>query len=80
MQHELKIDPLYYDALMSGNKTFEIRYNDRQYQKGDALLLRPFWKKEHCYDSTRKEIITTITYVSTYNQKDGWCVLGIKLN
>lgn len=35
--HELKIYPQYLDALKRGVKTFEIRYNDRNYQVGDIL-------------------------------------------
>ena len=35
--HKLKIDEVYLDALLSGEKTFEIRYNDRGYQRGDTL-------------------------------------------
>jgi len=30
--HELKTDPLVYNAVCSGRKTFEIRYNDRDFQ------------------------------------------------
>ena len=37
MKHELKIDPRYLAALLSGEKTFEIRLNDRIYQSGDVL-------------------------------------------
>lgn len=29
MDHELKIYPKYFDAILSGEKTFEIRRNDR---------------------------------------------------
>ena len=35
--HEVKIYESYADAVLSGEKTFEIRNNDRGYQKGDYL-------------------------------------------
>lgn len=35
--HEVKIYESYADAVLNGEKTFEIRYNDRGYQKGDRL-------------------------------------------
>ena len=38
--HELKVVPPYFDALVSGAKTFEVRKNDRAYQRGDVLKLR----------------------------------------
>jgi hypothetical protein len=40
--HELKIWPVYYQAVRSGSKTFEIRENDRGFQKGDRVVLREF--------------------------------------
>lgn len=39
MIHELKIYPDFFDAVISGEKTFEIRKNDRPFQKGDLLAL-----------------------------------------
>lgn len=39
-EHELKVVPPYFDALVSGSKTFEVRKNDRAYQAGDVLRLR----------------------------------------
>lgn len=37
MLHELKIDQQYLDAILDGSKNFEIRNNDRGYQKGDVI-------------------------------------------
>jgi len=74
--HKLKTDPEYYRGLESGDKTFEIRYNDRAFQKGDLLHLQP-WDKGS-YVEPYKGLIFQITYVCTYQQKEGWVVLGIK--
>lgn len=38
--HELKVWPQYFDALISGNKTFEVRKDDRRFRAGDAIELR----------------------------------------
>ena len=35
--HELKIQEDFADAVYVGDKTFELRYNDRGYQKGDLI-------------------------------------------
>lgn len=35
--HNLKIDKEYADAVYNGDKTFELRKNDRGYQKGDII-------------------------------------------
>jgi hypothetical protein len=41
-EHFLKVQPPYMDALLDGTKTFEVRKNDRGYQKGDTLRLVAF--------------------------------------
>jgi ASC-1-like (ASCH) protein len=42
MKHRLKTWPEYFEALLSGKKTFEIRKNDRDYQVNDLLLLQKY--------------------------------------
>jgi ASC-1-like (ASCH) protein len=37
--HELKTTDVYWDAVNCGEKTFEVRRNDRGFQKGDLLHL-----------------------------------------
>lgn len=39
-EHLLKVVPPYFDSLVAGSKTFEVRRNDRAYQRGDVLRLR----------------------------------------
>ena len=52
MIHELKILPEYFNAVISGEKTFEIRKNDRAFHKGDLLALNEFdgqyWTGNSC--------------------------------
>jgi hypothetical protein len=38
-EHILKVVPPYFEALLDGSKTFEVRANDRAFQKGDRLIL-----------------------------------------
>lgn len=40
--HTLKVVAPYFDALLDGSKTFEVRKNDRAFQKGDVLILWEF--------------------------------------
>ena len=40
MKHDLKIWPTHYSRVRDGSKTFEIRKNDRSFQKGDQVLLK----------------------------------------
>jgi hypothetical protein len=40
MIHNLKIWPQFYCRVLDGTKTFEVRKNDRNYQRGDSLVLQ----------------------------------------
>ena len=42
MIHGLKILPHFFTDVIKGEKTFEIRKNDRPFQKGDLLALNEF--------------------------------------
>ena len=77
MTHELKILQCYANAKLSGDKLFEIRDNTKRgFQKGDIIsyavvdslglyINHPLNGKEY-----------EITYVTNYEQKDGWVVFG----
>ncbi|KEO80852.1 DUF3850 domain-containing protein [Tumebacillus flagellatus] len=38
--HQLKLQQPHFDAVASGEKTFELRKDDRGFQVGDTLVLR----------------------------------------
>lgn len=42
MIHELKIWPSYFEAVLNGSKTFEIRKDDRKFSVGDILVLKEY--------------------------------------
>lgn len=39
MHHELKLLEQYFDAVLNREKTFEVRVNDRGFQKGDTVQM-----------------------------------------
>ena len=40
VEHSLKTDAVCWDAIESGARAFDVRRNDRCFQKGDRVLLR----------------------------------------
>ena len=76
--HELKIEESYYHPVIAGDKPFEIRFNDRGYQKGDRITFTPILKNGTRNHSLKK-VDAEITYVTGYSQKPDWVVFGIKL-
>jgi len=52
--HELKTWPIYFSAIVRGDKTFEVRLNDRGFQPGDYLILKE-------YDPQKKEYTGRVT-------------------
>lgn len=57
-EHELKVWPEYFEALAERRKTFEIRKNDRGFQRGDLLILREYapGPDEYTGYSVRREV------------------------
>lgn len=72
--HNLKIKAEYAKAKLLGDKPFEIRLNDRDFNVGDEV-------KYTCIDSSIiNEAISKklyyITYITNFEQKDGYVVFG----
>ena len=75
MTHELKILPEYFEAVLSRNKSFEIRRDDRDFKVGDTLLLKE-------YDSifkvfTGRTAKRKITYITAYAQQEDYIVMAM---
>jgi len=77
--HYLKLQTEYFDAVLNGLKTFEVRKNDRDYHLGDTLTLI-------CYDGQeclQRHVDVYVTYILTHEQfpegvPEGYVVMGIK--
>lgn len=81
IQHELKIKEPFYNSLMSWEKTCEVRYNDRDYQKGDLIkifeVLNSKWDVVLRYpDDSDFEITHVLHYPEGI--KENWVVLSLK--
>ena len=80
--HKLNTWPTYWDAMESGDKTFEVRRNDRGFQKGDTIELIRLLRDESTapYATGYEPLRFRITYVLQGGQfgiDAGFCVLGL---
>ena len=78
--HDLKTSPTYFSEVRVGNKPFEIRLNDRDFKKLDTVTLKEYIPRGFLTAGryTGEELTFTITYVTTFEQKENWVVFGIK--
>ena len=74
--HNLKIRSEFFQAVVQGTKTFELRKNDRDFQAGDRINLMEFEEGRFTGNTVKK----TITYIleGFDGLKDGYCILAIK--
>lgn len=57
--HKLKTYPHYFQQTLNGNKPFEIRLNDRNFQVGDIVILKEWDNIKY----SGREIKGTIKYI-----------------
>lgn len=87
--HSLKTAAPYWDAIAAGEKNFEVRRDDRGFQKGDRLLLRRLSDAGVCFKTQSGEsdyaenaltIKATVAWVLTGGQfgvEPGYVVMAL---
>lgn len=84
--HEIKLHRRCCDRVCSGDKTAELRYNDRDYQKGDIIRFIPTDDKDMVAANLPRHEIQQKEYRITHvlSHADGLCpgyvVLSIREN
>ncbi len=69
MIHEKKILQIYFEKILSNEKTFEVRLGDENYSPGDTIILKEI-TPERKY--TGREIKKEITYVTNTKNCNNW--------
>jgi hypothetical protein len=79
MRHFLKTVSPFFEAVERGEKTFEIRKDDRDFQVGDELVLRHWDPMRECFTNT-PGIGVKVTYILRDERflPPGYCCMGIK--
>ncbi len=78
--HELKTWPQFFNPILRGEKTFEFRKNDRDFKKGDKLLLREYDPFYNSY--TTRELLVLVSYILHGGQFEipkGYVIIAIIL-
>src|SRR5699024_3522158 len=79
--HELKTLPNYFEQVWNGTKNFEVRKNDRGFQKGDKVILKEYddsrYKSPPQFRYTGRKIEAIIGFVLSEYQKDGYVTFSL---
>jgi hypothetical protein len=83
--HELKTDPAVFAAVAAGDKTHEIRFNDRDFQIGDVLHLRETVATDEAMcagaplEYTGRHAMREVSHIQEgYGLVDGWVILSFR--
>lgn len=78
--HKLKLNLKFCDEVFYGEKSFEIRQNDRGFQTGDKIIFIPVDENgmEHTHLPLSKKIYKITYILSGWDLKNGYVALAIK--
>ena len=79
MIHELKTEREYFEAIVRGDKTFEVRENDRQFKVNDELLLKEI--SLSCSGYTGRVLHRRISYIlpgGSFGIDENYVVMGLQ--
>lgn len=78
IEHDVKCWPPYFDAVLSGEKPFEVRKADRDYRPGDTMRLREYLPERDFF--TGRHVLRRIAFRldgGAFGVEPGFVVLGI---
>ncbi len=75
--HALKTLPRYFEAVLTGEKEFEIRRNDRGFKVGDVLRLQEFRQGAYTDRECRREVVYMTDAKEFDALQEGFVVLGL---
>lgn len=80
IDHEVRSDPVNYDLVQSGQKTFEIRSKEtKEYKEGQVIVIRE-WSRDGVFDGRRfsgRKHVARIGHVAEYRQQPGYVVFSL---
>lgn len=77
-RHRLKTWPEYYQALIDGRKTFELRFDDRGYDVGHVLVLDEFDVTKGYTGRTSEWSVTYLLRGVAFGLAEGHVCMGVQ--
>lgn len=79
IEHDLKVWPVFFEAICRGEKNFEARKDDRDFQIGDTLLLKEWEPVNGDYTGrTTRRTISFILPGGKFGVEQGYCIIGLR--
>lgn len=79
-EHSLKTWPAFFQRVWDGDKPFELRKDDRNYEEGDILILKEWHPGRRRY--TGRGIIAVVKCIvrdaPEFGLMPGHCIMGIR--
>lgn len=77
--HHLKCEPQYFAEVLAGRKPFEVRYDDRNYNIGDTLVLMEYSVSE---GATGREVRRLVSYLlrDFEGLRRNWVAMGLAVS
>ena len=76
--HELKTWPTYFQAMERGEKSFELRKNDRDFHVGDRLYLREYDPITQKYSGHHRYVKVIYMIENFPGIENGYVIMGIE--
>ncbi len=76
--HELKTLPHLFEEVLSRRKTFEIRFNDRNFVEGDVLILKEFAPVLGFTGREARRRVIYILHGGQFGLQKGYVAMAIK--
>jgi hypothetical protein len=73
--HELKLEKRYFDLTWAGLKTDEVRWDDRDYTRGDHLRMH---RDGDPWGPMIEADVASVTQLEDFGCPPGWVLLGLR--
>lgn len=78
IEHDLKTWPEFFEEVVAGNKTFEVRFKDRDYRVGDTLRLREWSLATQSYSGRETKQLVTYTMSGRFGVAPDHIIMGLR--